>query len=366
MKILFYIEPHPVRQSFTQHRWLVDILNKEIPKNSDFKIISNHHIKSGPHHIPLTKEEQETIDSFFIKDEKLAMDDWKLLMEGKNKKYLDFYEKILNRIQNVYPYDVVLYWGTNHTIKYILDIPSIAMELGCTRNPHFKQTYYMDLNGVNGANSISSIPFDQIKNTSTNFNPSEMILDNTKYECCSFESGKKILLPLQLDDDTNIVLYSKYKSLKEFVFDTIERFKGTDYEIFVKPHPMHINRKYCKIKHEEIRDSIKNIPHVHWLDKMSTMEAIKLANVVIGINSSLLFESLLLEKVVIINGGCCWAMDGIYPTIEEIISNSFDYEEYKKKINKLTSFILQYYLIHGNIFNYSYLKEQVIQLTKTS
>jgi len=385
MKILFYVEIHPIRQSFTGHSWFV----KEFMKtnlDNDIKFLANHKVQEifnkNNIFIKLTQEEKLIIESFYnSKWDEQAINDWKSLMLGSNKVYNKFYSKLLDRVKQIYNFDILVYWGTNNTIKNYCDnikIPSVSLELGCTRDPYFYQTYYMDLDGVNGANSISKISFDIIKRFKTIISSKSIIkeqekpesclnmqIDNCKHSNILYQNwGWNVLIPLQLDDDSNIILYTKYNSVLDFVKETISKFKNTQYKCYIKPHPGRKARIYNDIKHNKIKQYISNIPNVYWLDDTPTIKAIEKSNIIITLNSSLAFEAMILKKIVINNGGCCWNVGGIFPNINQILRKKFDYDKYIIKVEKITSFLLEYYLIPNKFFNYGFLKNYLNKLFK--
>lgn len=367
IKILFYAEMHPIRESFTNHEWIVKEFLKSIGKDNDnFKILANHKIKqriNSSSILDLTDNEKIKLESFFKKKwDENSIEDWKSLMKGESKAYTEFYHAVLYRIKNFFDFNVLIYWGTNKTIKNfceINNIPSIAMELGCTRKPYFIDTIYMDLQGVNGSSSCNNLNLDYVLNKKTNISKKiveddyvgvieEKIekIEQIKMDITLLNNwGKNILIPLQLDDDSNILLYSKHGSVFNFIKYCLNRLKNTEYNIYIKPHPGMKARKYNLEKHLEIENYVKNKKNVFWADNISNKFLIDKCNYILSINSSLSFEGMLKNKVVINQGGCCWNIEGALPDLEELIENKINYDKYFFNIDKISEFILEYYLI---------------------
>ena len=380
-KILFYIEMHPIRESYVSHSWIVEELIRMVPKESNnFKILANHKIlakfKNYKNFINLSKKDVNIIDSFYCSSwNNQSIKDWINLMNGTSKKYLSFYSNILDKTRKEFPFDVLIYWGTNKTIKFYCDskkIPSISMELGCTRKPNFKQTCYFDLEGVNGENSLNGVSYEMIESIPTsipkfnalkkNYDPVPIKNSLIQNKLC-LSWGRNVLIPLQLDDDSNILIHCDYDDVFSFVKETVEKFSSKGYTCFIKPHPGNVLRKYNKIKHNYIKNYFSGRKDVFWVENEDTLSLIYKCNIVVTLNSSLAFEASILNKIVINLGKSCWNIKGVYPSIDDILQERFDNTLYLKKLDKLISFLLEYYLIpYDKIFNFTYFKENIDRL----
>lgn len=106
----------------------------------------------------------------------------------------------------------------------------------------------------------------------------------------SFKKCKKeidILIPTQMEWDCSIQLHSPFKTMIEFIEYCDNKFNGR--QVVYKIHPRDFNnfKKYCDVtKNECVISDIKN--------KKSFMEFANKSNFVFGINSTSLFESLIL------------------------------------------------------------------------
>ncbi len=105
-----------------------------------------------------------------------------------------------------------------------LNIPIVYTELGW-----FPQTnhFYFDRWGVNGASSLAAMDYFSLTN------------DHSPDDGETFEIGSKdILLAVQLDNDTNLKIFSpRFRSSDDFVRHVIEH-APKDYRILLKPHPL--------------------------------------------------------------------------------------------------------------------------------
>jgi len=385
MKILFYVEMHPIRESFTQHSWILSEILKMVKyDHTNFKILANHRLTSmfkndtnSDLFLTLNKHEKNKLESYFkpIWNE-ASISEWVSLMRGSNQRYALFYRSVLNRVRSSYPFDILVYWGTNDTIKLYCDslgIPSVSMELGCSRKPYFVQTAYMDICGVNGASSINALDFKTISKIPMSFNK-EACLDNDNNlntpisdkkirELMLSNWGRNVLLPLQLDDDSNILLYSEHKSVLDYVRDVTSKFTKKGYVCYIRPHPGMNARKYNKHKHLEIKKYVSNIKNVYWVETVASISMIEKSNIIVTQNSSLAFEASILDKIVVNLGKSCWNIPDVFPTIEDILEKRFDIKEYKKKLNTVISFILEYYLVpYDKVFTLSFFKKRLQEL----
>jgi len=380
VKILFYLEPHYIRESFTNYLWIAReviklyqnefLLKKEYKSKHTLRMSVSRHANNALREefeataftnlfIGLNKEENDFIDKHYVSDwneESIKL--WADLLTGKGE-ISEFYFKILERIYSSYKFDVIVYWSTNGAVKMFSDtysIPSIAMELGPTRKP-FLETIYFDFQGVNGnsyTNNIklnlieSNYSLDEIKNILPFFMPHEKILDAT-CDILDIDTssviynnlGKNVLIPLQLKDDSNIVLFSQYSSMKEFLKDVIPKLTNAGYICYVKPHPGSVYRQVNQDDHGECKTFCEELEKVFWLDNFdNTNNLINLyskMDYTVLINSSVGFENMLLNNIIIPLGKSPYNIGDEFPTLDDLITNKINVEEYKEMITKIVN-----------------------------
>lgn len=176
-------------------------------------------------------------------------------------------------------------------------IPSSFLERGLLKN-----SLFIDNLGVNGASSLtiakdfSMEEFDNklLSYIDNLFRISAQSSDVSVLEKPNFLVGKKLIFfPLQVQLDTNIVLYCSYNTMREAFFDIYQHLNADDVFFVIRPHP------------EESPETLRNIPRLdnvlvstnesleHWLD---------LSDLVVTINSTVGLEALVKGKPVICLG----------------------------------------------------------------
>ncbi|EIF5998619.1 hypothetical protein H9I71_005440, partial [Escherichia coli] len=185
MKILFYLEIHPIRNSYSSFTWvgkqIINMLRKQYLSQHHAKIdyddirivVSRHYQELIDNNqdlktifLGLTKEENDRL-SFYMRDwnsDVQAINNWTSLMQGTGE-VSEFYKSILDRIyQNTFSFDVVVNWSTNGAIRDFCrerGLSNVSMELGCVREPIIN-TVCFDACGVNGNSVIKNLDFNAI------------------------------------------------------------------------------------------------------------------------------------------------------------------------------------------------------------
>lgn len=155
-----------------------------------------------------------------------------------------------------------------------------------------KGNYHLDSEGIIKQSSLNR-SLDWLTNEMANESEEYIaeFLDQKKWRD---RGSEYILCPLQLPWDCSIYLCSKYKTMDEFIKDVINLYP--EEKIIVTPHPM--LRKNDVLKNTEVLSKVT-------LDiKNCTMHMAQKAKAVVGINSTVLYESLALGKKTIALGDC--------------------------------------------------------------
>jgi UDP-N-acetylglucosamine 2-epimerase len=112
------------------------------------------------------------------------------------------------------------------------------------------------------------------------------------------ENHEYILVPMQLNNDTQVLYYTKYKNMNDFIEDLLLMYPNN--KIILKPHPK------AGIDPNALYDSLKNnIKHdnLSIADKnQNFMELASKAMFIVGLTSTTLYESAILGKNVITMG----------------------------------------------------------------
>lgn len=403
MKILFYLEPHPIRERYESFSWIGKEVAKMLQdkyvhtqfnkkKNLvDMRILTSRYYsplmkefpKIKPAFLGLTQEENNSLSYFYDDWNEESIATWKELMSGTGE-VTSFYQKILSRIKRtVFDFDIIIYWSTNGAVKLFAEnesIHSISMELGCTRIPFF-ESIYMDFNGVNGNAITRKLEVDLLPNVTI-----EEVLpkipyflvggkeEDGKYNVVTssyieeiYENVEKnVLIPMQLDDDSNVLMFSKYNNVLEFLEEVVPKLLKAGYRCFIKSHPGAKARKITEIGHDKCREYCESFSeNVYWLDdidnKRDYMSLLNKMKAIVTINSSLGFEALLLKKVVVSMGKGAYSLDSL-PSLDEFTNNQIDRVKYETLIGKIVNIMINNYLFPKEyVFEQNFFVEYILQ-----
>jgi len=385
MNILFYVEPHATRSNPLELSWVAEklvqmLLDEEDKKytisSTSTKLLCTRHIHTylsskyqdniNQYVLGLTKEENDfVLDGFTQEWNKQSLGLWKDLLSGCGK-ISAYYENILKRVYSAYKFDVIVYWGTNGAVRNFsnaYNVPAIAMEMGCVRNPFFQSAYF-DFRGVNGGSYLNEIELEKFESLYTlkqiqtllpikQFaNKATDAMHDVLYHKVADEiyknSGKNVLIPLQLMDDTNIILYSKYETMLEFLEDVIPPLISKGYSCFIKPHPGNVVRSINIEDHGKAQKYCNEIENVFWLDDFDNnkylLSLYSKMDVFVVVNSSVGFEAMMLGKVIILLGKSPYNLSETLPTMEEFLIQNFNHQEYFHTITKIVNLLLFHYL----------------------
>lgn len=335
MKILFYVEPHPIRNELVHHRSILlskwgDKIIQWNENGSDLQcMIATHHFGYSlailhkkelvPFILPTNMQEESLIQENLQFWNEGSILRWCELMKGRKHESFLVYESYLERIKrNHFDFDVVVIWGINGFIfdvaKKLNTVP-LAMELSSIRSP-FPPSIYLDSKGVNGSCSVSGLTIEYMRSKNSclrepveifdsynSDNPlSDVIFWDRRYDFISSrvkELNKVILIPLQIGDDSNILIGSSYNSAFEFVEDVIKIFEDTDFTLIFKPHPGAKSRGgVVYLDHKKCEDLVSVNSNCIWfedkVDKEEYLPFIAQFDGVVTINSSVGFEAMLL------------------------------------------------------------------------
>ena len=296
---------------------------------------------------------------------------WLSLMAGGE--VADDYVGVLRRVWSVFPYDIIVHWGENGAVTRFVEerpVTRIAMELGCTRAP-FLGTVVMDPFGTNGNAIVPRLSVDDLRGIvgdnpmtaaealygySANLEalPYEqqfLPLDGGDWSTRILGTTQKIaFLPLQLHDDANLLRFSKYETVEDVVLDVVPKLAAAGYLTVIKTHPGAKSRHQSHVAFSLARAALRPwADDVVWLDATRTVynntQLAALADLVVTVNSSVGFESLYYDKVVSVLGDAVYKPTGLFPDLDEAISDAFDLQTYRHGIGLLRRFMLGGYLV---------------------
>lgn len=202
--------------------------------------------------------------------------------------------------------DTVYIWNGSHDhqsdiIEFLRDkkCKVVYAEMGwLPQHKHF----YLDDKGIHSNSSIASKTFTKPTNSekSTYRDIVNSLLDNTYRDIK--ENDKKILVPLQIEGDTNITHHSHYQNMEQFIREIVE-WVPSDYNIVFRPHPK--DTKSLMINDLPDNCSMTSEGDIYQL--------ILESSIIIGINSTVLIEALALGKKVIAFG------QGIFNGCDDVV-----------------------------------------------
>ncbi len=399
MNFLFYLEPHPIRNSYINFvgtiRYFLPVF-KNISSDDKIFIYSNktaldnirqkYKIDSSALIYP-TAEEEQFFESFMTDWETTGIRDWMTLMAKPNARYVQIIKRVC-RDNNIH---YLLHWATNASVKQALKgtkVGLIDMELGCCRAPYLS-TLAADPWGVNGG-AVLSKASDKDLNVVDEVNPAVLDLmefskhadDEAYLKGFEYFTNKKLLsfldkgnkvafIPLQLFDDANLLMYSPFKSPLEALKAVLPILNQYHYSCIIKEHPLSERRGGLSLKaNAEAKKYAKTFKNILWIDKsfMDLNNALiyKLADLVITINSSTGFEALFYDKPVVVLGEAVYKVSGVFPTLKQFVSDQFNKKDYLLKIAKIRSFFLKSYLIDEQTFDYDSFKKRMVLLGNLS
>ena len=408
MKILFYLEPHPIRNRFESFNFIgmriMRMLRDEyIGKTSvgyephEVRILLSRHydkiIKEFPEMQPailgMSAEENNKLTAMKLdwQNNPKAIADWVDLMKGAGE-VSEFYESVLERVQNgPYSFDLVINWATNGAIRNYCEkhgIHNISLEQGCVRNPIY-ESMYIDAMGVNGMamsryiDLSRVVPMDMevlrlmLPSKSTHDKAIDAIHNTikSKYSAAIYEGiGRNVLIALQLKDDSNCILYSDYASMHEMLSEVLPVLHDAGYKCFIKPHPAAKDRLINQFDHDDCKTYLNSFENnVYWLDDIvQNRDYIALLNKmdwIVTVNSSAGFEAMIYGKPVVILGDAPYRIGKQLPRLEDMLSDEFDYNAYSDTCARIVTVMLRHYLVPSTMaHDFSYLMRYIDKATR--
>ncbi|MGC5197947.1 rhamnan synthesis F family protein [Aphanothece microscopica] len=390
MKVLIYVEPHPIRDSLVHFGDVAARLStflvspgdydvRMFANNPTFKKIKDRLKPYSNRLVPTTEIEDADLQSYLEVPwvpEGLAV--WHDLMRGKGEA-AELQLNMLRRIWNEFPFQIIVHWGENGAVNRFLDehpVTRVALELGCTRPPFF-DSLVMDPFGTNGSSVVSKLGLQDLRgivngrslskheslgcfSSDTQSTGYSLQFDPLPGELGSRLVNQKIaFLPLQLFDDANLVRFSPYATLKDVVLDVVPKLSEAGYLTIIKPHPASKHRKGAKLENTLARTALQPwIKDVIWLQlyeghQIPAARLLALADLVITVNSSVGFEALYYDKPVVVMGDAIYKASGVFPSLEDVLLGRFDLESYLDAAGILRRFMLGGYLQPGKILDYA-------------
>jgi capsular polysaccharide export protein len=235
------------------------------------------------------------------------------------------HKTLANIIETTKPEKIIIWNGFTGYVANILrliceqrKIQSAFLERGL-----LKGSLFIDRLGVNGASSLngltpSIVDSYSLSDEETSFVKQLFNINPPTTENVTPKKNLNIFFPLQVQLDTNIILYCKYRTMRETFLDIYSALNSQDSAFLIRPHP------------EETSDALINIPRFdnvnvsseksldHWLDW---------SDLVVTINSTVGLEALIKGKQVISLGQSIYSSAGLTNNLnDKNLSRGINYQ----------------------------------------
>lgn len=379
MKILLYIEPHPIRDMMVAFKDIARSFLPILSNHSDYDVrmfankatfdsLGNELEDFKNKLIRTTNTEEEHLSDLLMHSwSNDGIPIWLDLMAGSGD-VTKHQMEMLKRIWSEFSFQIIVHWGENGAVNHFVNeypVTRVAMELGCTRPP-FLDSLVIDPYGTNGSGIVPKMTVEDLRNIVENRSMSRheafygfsndisvpgytMQFENSPLEISARSVGKKIaFLPLQLFDDANLKRFSPYKTLTDVVLDVVPRLCDAGYLTIIKPHPASKQRQGALIENEFARNALRQWSDtILWLDensKLSNVYLLTRADLVVTVNSSVGFEALYFDNTVVVLGDAVYKPKDMFPSLDQILSHKFDRDAYLDAAGLLRRYMLGGYL----------------------
>lgn len=157
-----------------------------------------------------------------------------------------------------------------------------------------------------------------------------------------------VFFPAQLDEDTNIQLYSRFNSVPEAIEEILASI-SENVNLVIKLHP-----KSKESSKESINELVKKSPNVYVVEDINVWDLLDVADLVVTINSTVAFETLIKNKNIIVLGDSVLVNVGLVEKtakkdlsqkIKCLIKSSFDEQIDVTKLHAFIKYLLDEYYI---------------------
>lgn len=256
---------------------------------------------------------------------------WRLLKGSKaaQEKYIRSREVGCRQLLEISHFDSVYLWNGNFSYQadFLEALKKHRTSINYVEVAWFDQgnTYYCDPEGVNASSKIARCA-GEVGSEHNLLGKSFAESYRLKKLNGKSDIGAYILVPMQVESDSNIRLYSPYRSMAEFI-EILSGWLPQDVDVVIRRHP---------------KSSMREFPlpeRFRWSREDNLFKDIAGARLVIGINSTVLLQSLALGKPVIAFGGGVWG--GHTAIVSGNPQSKFQWPEY----NEWETFNLLGYLL---------------------
>lgn len=385
MRLLIYIEPHPTRDGFMSHYWIAHAHAQALRAASEgagpmpeVRILANRHIGEAiardlPDLWPLvicpSAEQGCRIDREMTDWTTSGMRRWVGLLDGRGGA-CRIYRDVLSEVKDgLFDFDTIAVWGDNGAVTAFARkhrVRVLYMELGSTRAP-FAETMLVDHKGVNGSASSTALDIADlraaidpigIETCRALMSSGRTAADQTGIAESRFfglsdawtaaagaqRGGLRLLLPLQLADDSNLLRHSPFGTPLEMLRQVLPRAQEAGATVLIKPHPAVAHRACNIVAQDACERYAAGFPNAVMLEPGIPGEELpallQAVDAVVTTNSTIGFEALLFRKPVCILGDAVYKIRGVFPSLDALLTGSFDRARYQDDIDHVVDYLL--------------------------
>lgn len=233
------------------------------------------------------------------------LESWKKILTSKN---LSFHNEFLDQMLLKASPSLVFCWNFDGLLKQKmakLNVPILFNELGLLRSPN-PMVYYSDPIGVNTSSGLKEEfnSYLEIVESAVASDSDRLKVIEKNYSSKGIPSEPYVLVLLQVQDDSNIIMGSPFASMWDYVDCVLSAINSSDFKVVVKPHPL--DEKPKLPNNVVVADNNAN-----------TSLLIAESSAVFTINSSAGFEAALAGKAVYVLGEAPYSNLGITIDIEK-------------------------------------------------
>lgn len=267
------------------------------------------------------------------------------------KKHVRALERVLQE-QN--PDRIVIWNGYTGYVANTLRLMSEkeGIETAYIERGLFKDSLFIDKKGVNGGSTISSISpdiFDALEiSDNKNLYITKTFLDRTPHHRRESIKQKTIFFPLQVQLDTNILLYSPYRTMREAFLQIYNNLNSPNTQFVVRPHPEEDSIQKTNIPRLQNVSIQEGETLDHWISE---------SDLVVTINSTVGLEALLQAKSVICLGKSIYSS---IRTLADFGNTKIDEKQNTLEVRKYLAYLISNNLIKSDsLWNLDVVRKQL-------
>ncbi len=255
MRVLFFVEPFPVRGAPLEYRWVVEQwfrLGRGLAQRGVTPLFAVSDALKGAFPdagAPLFCPSDFGVDYAAPESQALVDQDWVRLMSDPNEPtWRPFVEQLLERTRP----DAVVSWTVNAPLRAATAARSLLLmhqELGLMRAPN-PMTYFADPVGLNGASALAQV-WPQVREQALTLSqerelewlssealPGSGQARDAIARTLGLAPGRRTLaIFLQVSRDSNVLMWPRVAGNAGLVSLFLNATRGSDFQIVVKPHP---------------------------------------------------------------------------------------------------------------------------------